>query len=1815
MSREVVEREIEAARKRLLDLTMRNRLLNYRPSKAKTLKIVDELPTQVYKMLVQSNKVMDFKAKPKKADEPVQQELAEDDFGLSREESAKLWQPPTRGSSPEARHTDKYLQTTLDPESLQKRLFKIHSLANSFFEEQGYSVLFLALGFLQWRESKDSGFRSAPLVLVPVELTRQSVGAPYRLVWTGDEVLGNISLVEKLKEQIVDLPQFDMPDDDDTIDSYFKKVVRATKQCEGWQVNNDIAIDFFSFTKFILWRDLDKKSWPAGKGPADHKLLTLLLDNELTTETIEPFPEDEVDERLRPENIYHIVDADPSQIAVIEDVKAGVNLVVEGPPGTGKSQTITNTIAELLSNDKTVLFVSEKMAALEVVKARLDRAGLGDYCLELHSRNTKKKEFIQELRRCTESPPTQHTTDPHQFQKLELLRRQLNEYVAALRTPIGGLAKTPYQLYSMKERVVRHFVEVDRNMPVMQIKDPKNINSDSWDAAITKLKELALRLKLVEPVDQQPWRETDPGLLLPEDVREIGDTLSQCINTYDAISESLQSLIDLCGIVRPNFMDDILRTLDAAELVEHSVSNDRSVLLNAEWNASSPLALTLIERIKRFQDSRLFFGRKDWSWITSPEGIDNTYSLHANCLKKWNEINRLISQVSTRTGMNSPNTLRQIAATVSAAKLVLTAPKASTTVLRSDVWDDGNKTGHEAIQVVADCQSLRANIRSTIKEEVLSTDNLSVVHEFLHLQSKWYRHFLPRQYTLRKLIRGWFRQSDIGKQLPTAEIEKLLEYYKSRAKVAEHEAHAAYSFDVLWRGEFSDVAELKLFAGWILEYRAAIQAGILSNCSVEKCLDSSDRQTAQSNCDSLLEHSKQLNEQMLLLEQALGRQFDELCGSDIQDLEFSKLTRLLEMVDDWQHIKRSTHEGRNLFGRLWHLEESDCNELARFSNWVVDFRHELLQGLLSERACSLVDEGALRQDIQSEIDVARQQYNRFANALSILESKVGEGTLDRVADGQQLHITRLAEKLHTWRSSLDNIVEWSNFCLVRHSCSDPLTEPLVKLVLSAQVISSDDIIPLVEGNFADSMLRIAMGERPILAQFTGDAHESKVEEFASTDRSLIELNKARVQTLLSGKKPRLYEHSARNSQAGILIDQFNRQRKLLPIRQLMGASGNLIQRIKPCFMMSPLSIAQFLDPQTIKFDVIVFDEASQVKPEDALGALMRGNQLVVMGDTRQLPPTSFFDHVTEDEPDEEVSPESTSVIDVESILHQCKRRFPTRMLTWHYRSRHDSLIAVSNTYFYDNHLQVFPAPSSRGPGIGLHFVQSDDTSYDRGKSSVNHGEAVLVAKAAMQHYVNNPTKSLGIGTFNIKQQEAIKQQIEIACRTNPSVAEYFHTGRDEHFFVKNLETIQGDERDVILISVGYGFDTNGKFSKNFGPLNQDGGERRLNVLITRARESCVVFANFRSQDFSVEESDSRGVRALKAYVEYAEKGVMPQAAEFRADSDSPFEDSVYDYLISHGYNVQKQVGCARYWIDLAVVDPAAPGTYLIGIECDGALYHSSRVARERDRLRQQVLEGLGWNLHRIWSTDWYRNRSATQRKLREVIENSKLGIKTSSRYSNGKSSPSTLVHAESRNSQASDENEVGSVELNVGDSQTFSFEPYQICNNISLPHQCPLHEVAPKEIGTAVVEIVDIESPVHVDEVVQRVRTLCGYSRAGQRMQDAIQSGISHAVGSRKVRQQGQFLFTKDERATIPRRRIDNLDINWVCDAELTEFFRSILRTQFAMPKDDLVNQTARHLGFQRMSDEIDKKISLALKRAVRTGVIIAKQNGLVDLA
>ena len=549
-----------------------------------------------------------------------------------------------------------------------------------------------------------------------------------------------------------------------------------------------------------------------------------------------------------------------------------------------------------------------------------------------------------------------------------------------------------------------------------------------------------------------------------------------------------------------------------------------------------------------------------------------------------------------------------------------------------------------------------------------------------------------------------------------------------------------------------------------------------------------------------------------------------------------------------------------------------------------------------------------------------------------------------------------------------------------------------------QLLEKKNMVPaqLVDGfgyRFFGSIAHAIFAVHSELARFAGTTHEQLRREYAELDREIIRLRGAEcahqaasLSTPPAGKRSAIV---GEKSEMELINHMVSHPRARVTLRRMLSQAGASLQALMPCFMMGPQAVAQYLEPQAVKFDIVVMDEASQLKPEEAIGAIARGTQLIVVGDPKQLPPTTFFDKLgtTSDDGDDGAQ---AAAVDSESILDVCMGHFrPVRTLRWHYRSRHESLIAFSNNRFYDNRLIVFPSPYGKSKRLGLRYRYIGGAVYE---SQMNRVEAARVVDAAIDHMASNPEDSLGIVTLNLRQRDLVEELLDQRCRNLPATDAYRTHWENEGLglFVKNLESVQGDERDVIFISTTFGPAPNTDVVRqNFGPISRQTGWRRLNVLFTRARKSVHLFTSMRPEDIVVDESTPRGTKALREYLEFARSGVLTDVAPTGAEAESDFELSVTEVLKDAGYGVQPQLGVAGFRIDMAVKHPAYPSAYLAAIECDGAAYHSGVSVRDRDRIRQEILESLGWDgrIWRIWSTDWFRNPQRETRRMLDFLKN------------------------------------------------------------------------------------------------------------------------------------------------------------------------------------------------------------------------------------
>jgi len=637
--------------------------------------------------------------------------------------------------------------------------------------------------------------------------------------------------------------------------------------------------------------------------------------------------------------------------------------------------------------------------------------------------------------------------------------------------------------------------------------------------------------------------------------------------------------------------------------------------------------------------------------------------------------------------------------------------------------------------------------------------------------------------------------------------------------------------------------------------------------------------------------------------------------------------------------------------------------------------------------------------------------------------------------------------------------------------------------------------------------------------------------------------------------------------------------------------------------MSPLSVSHFLEFSSIHFDTVIFDEASQIFPEDSIGSIMRANQVVIVGDDKQLPPTNFFkarnDEDTENDEDNTYQMET-----LESILDEAVASgVPSKSLLWHYRSREESLIAFSNYHFYNNRLITFPSNFHDKKELGVSFEYVEDGWYDRGKSKKNQIEAERLCKKIFDFARQYPNKSLGVITFNIYQREAIIEQLEWMRKQDLSLEAFFAENRHEPFFVKNLENVQGDERDVIMFSVGYAKNRAGKMYQNFGPINQSGGERRLNVAVTRARERIIVFSSITHEDIRADKEN--GVYILREYLRYAKANGNSKSFTESIDIsstvqfDSFFEEDVYKALIQKGYLVDTQVGASGYRIDLAVRNPDREGSYLLAIECDGASFHSSLTARDRDRLRQSVLENLGWKFMRIWSKDWFTEPDKVLKKIIERIEAEK----------NSKDMYKAIDETEK-------------LEIKFVKENNNLFEQYSLYTGELLENTYNL-----KNAHDLINEILKLEAPIHINELVRRLKSLKSDTGENLRNSPKLFKQIiteNGSVSKKKVldiingnglwstyKMDDDFILLMDQ-TIFPRERNNGtkIDFEYIYPKEICEFIKIICQHS-RLDRNTLISEVSIKLGFKKTGPKMSKTLNDLIDNLQMQSVLIEENEWL----
>ena len=1587
---ETAAARIERWKRRLLDLSLNNRLLNLRQTK-RAIPIVCPEAGQLAERLT-AGTMLKIEPRPEvmAGGDPRNAEIY---WSRHREDAVR-----THALEALSRNE---IFANVAADELDARLTLLYRAAREGLEEGGANILYLALGFLRWKRDDKDISHKAPLLLVPVSLDRRSVRSRFRLRAHEDEPRFNPTLLEMLRQDFsLSIPGMDreLSNGEQSLDvaAIWTAVRSAIRDIKGWEVTDEVALSTFSFTKFLMWKDLVERADALKRNAVVRHLME--TPNQAYAQSGGFVDPKTLDQTRAPEGTFCPLLADSSQLSAVTAAAQGLDFVLVGPPGTGKSQTIANMIAQNLAEGKRVLFVSAKMAALDVVYRRLKEIGLADFCLELHSNKARKLEVLDQLRSAW---AVREELDPRDWRRdaarLKATRDLLNRYVERLhlRHPNG---LTAYDAFGM---VVRW-----RDVPSVAL---------SWTGANLHDEEHLARLR--ETVGRLAVNAEALGELSQHPLAGVGRA-EWAPSWQTAFSEAVREAEGRLGELR-----------SATEDFAHAV------------NIDVPKSRDRFEGLVTF--ARLL-----------PEGAGCGFTLTGDADEAVESLEAGASAIERRSSILSETSVRY----------------------RDDA-------------TALDVGALEAAWRSA--------------------ESRW---LVRRMLGRRRVRRALALVAERKPRNPSGDIARL-----TRAKALEQEIASLEERNGravrIWKGVGSNPQELRAASNWGRSARASLAA--------------------------IVDNPTQL---------------------------LKARPRIALLCDDGTDLLRP-------------------------------------EGMVGRAASRLTEANeAWRQ--------AEQRLQDLAEAPVLLSS----GTAHDWS-------ASMAERLTRWRESAAVLRTWCAWRAARTECFGIGLGPLAD-ALEHGTLEPSSAARAFEVNYCRWWSAALIDSDEVLRGFVPAEHERRIEVFRELDRDFVRLTARYIRSKLAANLPEPGA-SGKDGEWALLNRELAKKKRHLPLRQLISQLPTALTRLTPCLLMSPLSVAQYLAHDAQPFDVVIFDEASQIAVWDAVGALARGKQAVVVGDPQQLPPTSFFDRA-----DDSIDIDADNV-DQESILDELAGTLPRQQLLWHYRSRHESLIAFSNYRYYNGNLITFP--SSITDDRALSFVHVPDGIYERGTSRTNRAEAVAVVADVVRR-LRDPAfvadnGSIGVVTFNAEQQQLIEDLLDAERRRDPDLDRFFQSSADriEPVFVKNLENVQGDERDVILFSIAFGPDAAGKVTMNFGPLNKSGGHRRLNVAVTRARREMRVFATLRAEQIDLNRTSAPGVRDLKHFLEFAERGPKALAEAVQSvggEHESPFERAVEESLTAKGWQVRRQVGVSGFRIDLGVVHPDAPGKFLAGVECDGATYHRSATARDRDRLRDMILTNLGWHILRTWSTDWWVNSSgaaeALNARLTEVLASDRAkqpstniestadervgheigpmaAVLVASSSVEGESAHLVSSIEPDKNAQGDESRIHGTAEIEV----FHQADPREV-EAVPDPEAFFEHSYIPRLLRM-IRHVVDAEAPIKDDVLVRRIARVHGFQRSGGRIRSHVLSLVPREIPRKKESDSVWFWpiamgeSLSPIRFRFPSPSLEPRPADEICLEELAALARHILTLS---DKGDVIAEMVSAIGLRRLRSQTRARLEEALRIA-----------------
>ncbi len=1798
-----IDQKLKVWRNKLFDKSRNNEMLNVRTTRKKYVSIKTPGYVEIYDKIVMNDRQLSFK-------QPIDQNT---NFVVGSTMALM-----TKLGFPMAAYKGDILGVSVG--DINDTLYALRKDTEHYKNEFGVDILHLSFGYITWKLSpEDNDMSNTPLINVPVHLERKKINTPYLISKIGDAVL-NPALIYLLEDYGISLPEFDQ---NMKIDKYFDQIEKIAS-LNGWKFNRDVGLNLLKYQKISMFIDLNN---PENiQRIKNNKLLTSISGDrpydKLTIEEVNNISNNQ--DGISETNQILVLDADSSQLDAITLAEKGESFVLYGPPGTGKSQTITNLIATSLYHGKKVLFVAQKLAALEVVYNKLKQVRLDDFCLLLHDVKAKKKEVIDKIYKPLEGIQRTKVTDSaiKKLQELEDTKVLINSYFKNVHEKIMPIGQT---LFEMLNHYYDLLNEEDLKYPLMEV---LNVTYEELENIARTIQKFEIEYNLLNEVDCEYWLKTNLLELSLDNKRKLEQELSDLIILTEEVYNSLVEINKLIPCISLDHNEYLKHVKPINELLNTPICYPK--LFNRETIEENYEIVSniegLIEKSKTLENKlNNFFTSKIYELdliklVNAFTNLIENIRVNVPSFRKYND-DLILSVVSryyqgvikyqnnlelldltkekldTYLDINENDYLNNDFNVIKEKIVNRKFDQNVHKIVKTNKYEMFSQDINEIINYLDERKVKYNKVKNYFEENTdsviyISHDVIKHYHEemseFNSLDRLFNKEFKALVIEINQLFNTNFKSRTLLDSL-----ESLYEYQIIDNKVVnkikdlnmryyylEFDLNTDYlalkecadnSYELLkvLNLENDDIFIKKLCYGDVFvvvslldEYESALKKIKISEEETEISYNTpSLKEVIEIIIDSIEKLDSEFNKNI-----SIFKNFDSKY----------QIGMYFKSLNEYQNIKMEINSIRNKIND--YVEYSnDYNSILNVIEKIRSFYQIIDLNNYNEK-----DILSVLFDEEKRLNVLNYNYVLNEN-ISPVEEKIKK--FNQYFDGVDYTKYSFDKLIIEFKNLLDTIEGLNtlvNYRKYRRSITNPHIVNFITRVENTKITKRLDRVFLK--NFYSELIENYIYSVPYLNSITRTKIVGQIEKLSKGFNNQYTISESRIRSKIMENIPTLDGIMSEKDSRAILRKEHTKKSRIMPLRKLFNTIPDLMLQLQPCIMMSPIAVSSFLENDKYDFDVVIFDEASQIFPEDAIGAIYRGKQIIIAGDSNQLPPTSFFTKLNNDDLDEYVEDDYEDV--GESILDLATISLNNCSLKWHYRSKDERLIAFSNKYIYDNNLITFPSNYMNLPDSGVEFVYVENGIYDQ---KGNFEEANKVVELIKEHIDKYPNKSLGVIAFSKRQQTCLELAIENFRRNNIKYEFFFASDKVEPFFVKNIENVQGDERDVIIFSISYSKGPDGVLRHNFGPLQIAGGERRLNVAVSRSKYNLKVVSSIKSIDIDSKKINSKGANLLKEYLAFAENNNSlveeEQISQEEAISKQSLQTNISEFLNDQGLKTITNYGYSNFKIDIVVLDPNDENKFICGILLDGSYYEADHTCRGREYLKQVILEKNGWKVYRIWSYLWYKNTKDEQRKIINFI------------------SGKEPVKKEPKKEELVTES---TIDIKNNKTNTRDYTPYKFNDKLF-----PSTSLITSSLLKAFVKA---EQPTHRDHIVDSIIKVYSLNRWD------VDHRVKAYLRAEMFKHDGDYYYLDPEIIKIPRRikNQDKLKVDYLYPKEIAIMMMYIVRNSYGLDRESLIRSTMEVFGYKVMTAKIKTRfnevinilISINKMREVDGMVSAVNENG-----